>query len=228
MGKDANGNEIPESGQEQTPPQVPPSGTFSAGNQNPPTQQEKSTDWEQQYKGLQGTYNKLHANNADLAQKYTTLTEEHEKVKQDLVHAQSELSKLQASLGDKDKALSERQNDVDAKARQYERLKTVAAKYPMLVNLELNGLIPDVAPELLDEKLQVLNETIVKQIDSKASDTLKNTPPGSTQFTTQTPPVNDVESVYERLNLLAGSRDPKDQAEFEKLSQIYIELKNKK
>lgn len=224
MGKDANGNEIVENVTEGTV--VPP--VVQASTTNPPTNQANSADWEQQYKGLQGTYNKLFTGNAELVQKHNALLEEHEKLKQDLARVQSELSQSQVSLGDKEKTILEKQTNVEAKARQYERLKTIAAQYPMLVNLELNGLIPDIKEEELPEKLRVLNETITHQIDAKTADTLKNVPPGASQFTNQIPPVNDIDSVYSRLNTLAGSKDPKDQAEFEKLSELYIGLKNKK
>lgn len=221
--KDANGNEIIENvteGQETPPASQTPI--------QPPIDQTKSTDWESQYKGLQGTYNKLFTGNADLTNKYAALVEEHEKTKQDLARVSTELSQSQVSLGEKEKSILEKQTSVEAKAREYDRLKTIAMKYPMLVNLELNGLIPDLKPEELNDKLQILNDTIARQIDDRTADTLKNVPPGSTQFNNQIPPVNDIDSVYTRLNQLAGSRDPADQAEFQRLSDLYVDLKNKK
>lgn len=222
--KDANGNDIPENVPEVT---VTPVVTASPVSQ-PASDQGKSTDWEAQYKGLQGTYNKLYGNHNELQNKYNAEVEAHEKDKQELVRIQSELSKLQTALGDKDKSLLETQTNVESKARQYERLKTIAQRYPMLVNLELNGLIPDINQEELDSKLGILNETIMKQIDDQTASVLKNTPPTSTKNSAQMPPVNDIDGVFERLNSLAGSKDPKDQAEYEKLFNIYIELKNKK
>lgn len=221
--KDANGNEIVETkteGQEPTPaPQAP---------SQPPTDQSKSTDWETQYKGLQGTYNKLFSGNAELTNKYNVLVEEHERTKQELARFTGELEQSRASLQEKEKSILEKQNNVEVKTREYDRLKIVAAKYPMLIDLELGGLIPDLKPDELEGKLQVLNETINRQIDAKMADALKNVPPGSTQLNSQVPPVNDIEGVYSRLNQLAGSRDPADQAEFQRLSDLYVELKNKK
>ncbi len=220
--KDANGNEIPEKTPEESQT------TSNAPVSQPAPNQGNSTDWEAQYKGLQGTYNKLFINQTDLQNKYNAEVEAHEKDKQELARVQGELSKLQATLGDKDKSLLETQTNVESKARQYERLKTIAQKYPMLINLELNGLIPDINQEELDTKLGILNETIMKQIDNQTMNVLKNTPPSGTKNSAQMPPVNDIDSVFERLNVLAGSKDPKDQAEYEKLFSVYIDLKNKK
>ena len=207
-----------------TPPAPEPSQTTEPTTSNNPGSQ---TDWESKYKGLQATYNKLYSNHSDITAKYNQAVEEKENALQEVNRLKTELASASENLANKDKSIQDTQSSVETKAREYERLKLVATKYPNLINLELNGLIPDAKEEELEQKLQVLNETIMKQVDAKAANTLSNTPPGSTQHSNNIPPLNDVNDVFARLNQLAGSKSAQDQAEYNNLFKIYQDLMNK-
>lgn len=187
-----------------------------------------NSDWEGKYKGLQATYNKLYGNHTDITAKYNQAVEEKENALQEVNRLKAELANALENLTDKDKSIQDSQSSVEARTREYERLKLISTKYPGLVNLEINGLIPDIKQEELDTKLKILNDTIMEQIDAKATNTLKHTPPGSTQLSNNMPPMNDLDAIYAKLDQLAGQKTPEAQAEYDRLYATYLELTKKK
>jgi len=188
-------------------------------NPNPGTPQ----DWEAMYKGLQVTYNKLFNSNGELQTKHNNLNVEHEQVKQELEKTKQDLVKATGLLTEKDKSLLEKQTTVDTTASDLKRVKLIAKKYPMLMEMEEQGLFAGLKPEEAELKLQALQSSINTVIDNKAKTTYQNTPP-STTIANEMPPVLNADELYEKIKQLAGSKDPKDMAEYERLYNLYLEL----
>lgn len=196
-----------------TPPAVPNPGT--------------STDWEASYKGLQGTYNKLHGEHTQLQQKYDALNVDHQKTLQELQKAQADLLAANNGLTEKEKLVLEKQSTAEKTASSLERLKLIAKKYPDLTSMELEGLIPEVPADQLETKLQALQQSMNAIIDQKTKQSVLNVPPKSSTPTLLEPNPLTQEELSTKLMALAGSKDPKDVAEYERLFALMIELNQK-
>jgi chromosome segregation ATPase len=182
-----------------------------------------SQDWESMYKGLQATYNKLFNANAELEKKHVTLNTEHEQIKQELAKTKEDLVKATGTLTEKDKTLLEKQSTVETKDVEVKRLKLIATKYPMLMEMEEQGFFANLKTDELEPKFQALQTSINAAIDGKAKVTLQNTPP-SASTTKDMPPVLNADELWAKITTLAGSKDPKILAEYERLYALYLEL----
>jgi len=199
-----------------TPPVVPVTDVNPGSNPN----------WEQMYKGLQGTYNTLYTKNAELQTSFNTLNTEHERVKGDLVKAQNDLKTATDGLSAKDQTLLTKQSDVEKKDAELQRVRLIAEKFPSLMGMEIQGMLPVAATtEELQTKLTAFLDTMNKAIDSKAIVNLQNTPPGPVQINNNMPPVLSEDELYNKIQALAGSRIPEEKAEYERLYPLYIQMK---
>lgn len=205
-------------------PPAPPANPPASSNGNPGT----TTDWETSYKGLQGTYNKLHTDHVALQDKYDKLVVENEKNKQEVIRITGELGTAQSGLQTKDQELSKHKTDLETKASEYQRLKLIAAKFPALLVMEEQGLIPAMKLDELEPKLLAINESILKTMDSKARAALQAAPVGTPPSSTNNiPPVESPDEIYNKLQKLAGSKIPEEQAEYQRLYGLYMQLLNK-
>lgn len=186
-----------------------------------------TTDWEASYKGLQGTYNKLFNDHKDLEAKYNTLLTDHEKIKQDAARAATELGTASTGLQTKDQEIAQHKTEIENQKAQYQRLKLIAQKFPNLIVMEEQGLIPAMKPEELEPKLDALNKSILESIDNRAKASLQAAPPGPSSNNNNIPPVENEDEVYEKLTKLAGSKKPEDIAEYKRLDALYMQLKSK-
>lgn len=201
------------------PPVAPPTPTVT----NPGT-----TDWENSYKGLQKTYNVLFNDHEALKSKYEVLGAENEKNKQEIVRLTGELGTASTGLQTKDQELTKSKTEVESSKSQYQRLKLIAEKFPQLLIMEEQGLIPNMELKDLEPKLQAIANNISSSIDARARGSLQAAPPGSGgSQNNNIPPVESVEDIFEKLQVLAGSKRPEDVAEYNRLYTLYQELLDK-
>lgn len=210
---------VPQPSQPVPPPVAPPTPTVT----NPGT-----TDWENSYKGLQKTYNVLFNDHEALKSKYEVLGAENEKNKQEIARLTGELGTASTGLQTKDQELTKSKTEIESSKSQYQRLKLIAEKYPQLLIMEEQGLIPNMELKDLEPKLQAIANNISNSIDARARGSLQAAPPGSGGSQNKDiPPVESVEDIFEKLQTLAGSKRPEDVAEYNRLYTLYQELLDK-
>lgn len=209
-------------------PEVTPVAPIEPANTTAAPNPAKSTDWETSYKGLQVTYNKLFEDHRKDSNLLLEKGADIEKQKQEIDRLTKELEKATGNLSEKEKALLTKDSDLASKDKAHARLKLIATKFPSLIALEDQGLLPETPSiEDLEGKLTALHNAISQQIDAKAIAQINQVPPG-TQKINNVPGPQSLDELQNRLTQLAGSKKPEDQAEYERLFKLMLDLDSKK
>lgn len=190
------------------------------GSGQPP---KPASEWESSYKGLQKTYDKLFAEHQALVAKHESTIGELEALKADKRQGDSSVTSLRQELVSKDTEIERLKKEAQSSDKKANRSTLILRDFSDLAQFEGEGLLPDAETEdELKAKLTKFRETVGKTIDSGVDRKIKGA--GPPPVGRQEPPKLSSDEIYDRLVQLAGSQDPKDQAEYLQLHRQWIEL----
>jgi hypothetical protein len=188
----------------------------------PPVQQDE--DWEKRYKGLQKLFEKQQKSLTDLQSEHATTVEGQEAIRQAQQSAQTELLTTKASLDSLTKEKDTLSTQLTSESAKAKRATLILAEFPDLAAFEASGLLPAAnTEEEMREKFTKFREVYSGSVSKTVQDKLKGSSPAPTGPVTTTT-ASSKETVYARLNQLAGSRKPEDRAERERLMAEWDEI----
>lgn len=179
-----------------------------------------------EYKGLQRKYNLLYAKWEKLQADYDTLEEKLAEAKLSEDSHTSEKSKLEGSVAAKDTEIAQLKTKIDKLENSKKRQDFILKEFPELAEFEAEGLLPDAnTDEEMKSKFQKFKDTLGKRV----TDTTKKKFEGTGAKATNSNPKNtdaedDPDELWDRLSQLAGSTDPKDRREYDRLYEVYLKL----
>jgi hypothetical protein len=189
----------------------------------PPIPSGGGTNWESSYKGLQKTYDKLFAEHQALVATHESTVGELEALKADKRQGDSNATSLHQQIVSKDTEIERLTKEVTANAKKAGRSALIIAEFSDLSSFEGEGLLPDAeTDEELKTKLTKFRETIGKTVGTEVDKKIRGS--GPPPVGKQPPPTLDADEIYERLVALAGSQDPQELAEYQKLLKQWHDL----
>lgn len=185
-------------------------------------------DYEARFKGLQRTFDRRQKEYTTLQDKHDSLLEATETGKQDAREKQTELDALQKETDVAKADLDRVTGELATQETKGKRATLIMSQFSDLAQFEASGLLPqaDTEEEMI-EKFTAFREALNSTVQANVEQQIVGTSPGETG-TTATVPVRDANQIYARLQQLAGSRIPKERAEYDALVIEWDEIQKKK
>lgn len=188
-----------------------------------PASNPQPSDWEKRYKGLQQAYERLQKKFEQLTLTHEQVVSELEEVRQTITTHSNEKKILTDALTKLEATKKDLEGQVASHAIDRERTKLIMSEYSDLAGFEADGLLPTAATiEELKPKLEAFRGRVKGISSAEALEKLRGTPP--TGGGGNPPPARSKETVYAELTRLAGSRDPKDREQYDKLMNEWLDL----
>lgn len=189
------------------------------------TQPAKGQDWESSYKGLQKTYDKLHAEKTNVEVQLENVMGELEALKAELRKGKVDSDTLSQQLSSKDEEIQRLKSLEESATKQASRTKLILREFGDLAKFEGEGLLPSAADEEdLRAKLTRFRETMGAEVGAKVEDKVKGAGPPPVQK--PEPPKLDRDDIYNQLTRLAGSFDPEDQQKYSTLMDQWLSMQS--
>jgi hypothetical protein len=217
LNTDGTGNE--------TPPKEPTSTKPAASNPTPPDDPGK--DWQAAYKGLQRNYDKQVKQNAELQSTADDLNTALEQERQDARKLAAEKDQITTKHVEATEKITTLESKVQAGEISHERAKLIMDEFLELASFEAKGLLPDAqTPEEMRSKFTEFKAALGATVQRETDQKLKGIGTGPTD--PKTPEPLDSDQIYNRMNALAGTKDPEERREFDTLSRQWLDLQSKK
>lgn len=197
--------------------------TASEETRAPVAPSQPSVDWEKRYKGLQQAYDKLQKKYDTLDASHNQVITEMEEIRQNLKGHEGEKKVLADTLAKLEADKNELQGKIAAHAIERDRIKLIMGEYADLAKFEAQGLLPIASSiEELKPKLDAFRDAFKSSVGEEARNKILGSSPSGGN--TSPLPTRSKEEVFAKLTRLAGSRDPKDREEYERLRDEWDEL----
>ena len=183
------------------------------------------TDWEKAYKGLQKNHDKVVVERDTLRGEVDTQVALVEEQKQTIRSATTEKDLITTKNVEANETISGLEAQVNVSKAEAERAKLIMSEFNDLAQFEAKGLLP--AAENEDDmraKFSDFRETLGVTVQENTDQKLKGIGTGSTE--PKEPVPLDADQLYNRMNELAGTRDPKERAEYEAYARQYTALQS--
>lgn len=192
----------------------------------PPAQQDE--DYEARFKGLQRSFDKRQKDYLNLQEKHDALQEEAETSKQSDREKQAKLDALQKEADEAKAELDKTAGELATQEAKVNRANMIMSQFPELAPFEAEGLLPETGTEEeMTEKFTAFSEALNKRVQTNVERQVVGSAAGDTGPPPRTP-VRDEAYIYNRLQQLAGTRDPKLRDEYIQLMAEWDEIQAQK
>jgi hypothetical protein len=190
--------------------------------ETPPVQPD--TNWEDRFKGLQRSYQKLQKKFDALEEKEETLLEEVETTKQSERERQAALDALEKDKVKAQAELDRVSGELATQEAKILRSQVIMRDFPDLSEFEINGLLPEASDEEdMVEKFTKFRSSVESMIKTSVEKQVSGTAPSETVPTQPTPTRTKAE-IYTQLQNLAGRRDAESRAQYTELLDEWDKL----
>lgn len=188
---------------------------------------ESITDFEKAYKGIQKKYDLLFNRNKKLEDTLEELRNKYGEMEIELDKYQKNETSVKSIS---EKALQQAQADkqlLDNKDKEIQRLKIVMKEFPQLADM-IDELPKKDDPEEFRASLTGLNTTIEKQVESRIKERLSGTGLNDADLSKSTQGNTQLGSndLYAKLMTFPAIRNAKEEAEYQKAYEQYIDAYN--
>jgi hypothetical protein len=174
-------------------------------------------NWEDRFKGLQRTFNRTKNELEKLREKEEDLLEQSETSKQNEQDLKGKLEDLQSLAEKAQTELDRLTGELATQEAKGKRAELIMSDFADLAQFEAKGLLPDAEDEdEMVEKFTAFREALSSTVSAGVEQKLTGTAPSDTGGGKETPSKSKAE-IYTRLQQLAGTRDPEQRAEYQRL-----------
>ncbi len=179
------------------------------------------------FSGLQARFTELQSkHNSTVEQLNAQITEvqgELEALRLGHNAATSEVEQFKNLVSERDARISELESKVSKATAAQERQKMIADNYPDLLSYEAKGLLrTDIEGEDLTRYLDNFRTTLQGKVETEITQRVAGATPPSSRSASSTPSMSRAD-IIDKMMGLAGSRDPKDIEEFQRLEKLIDE-----
>lgn len=194
--------------------------------QTDPGQQDDAVDWETRFKGLQRSFDRKQKELSSLQEKFDSLSEEAETSKQTERERQAQLDALQKDLESAKADLDKATGELATQEARGKRIQLIMSDFPELSKFEAAGLLPSAeTEEEMAEKFTAFRDALNTTVQANVKQQVVGASPAKTG-SAASPPAESAAEVYSKLTQLAGARDPKDRAEYERYLALWDDIQN--